>query len=130
MFQNQYLDLPATLLVAKKPGRDNFGIINNQEVPRLQYPGKIEKMMIGKRFLGAFHQKETRSVTTRGRNLSNQFFRQVIVVILKVVHETESLPRYEKFIPPKRRDEGRGGRLHRSSVPPFHSGERSEPAWF
>jgi hypothetical protein len=57
--------------------------------------------MIGKRLLGAFHQKETRAVTTRGGTLCNQFFRQVIVVILKVVHETESLPRYEEFIPPK-----------------------------
>ena len=91
MFQNQYLDLPATLLTAKKPGRDNFGIIDNQEVPRLQQPGKVEKMMVGKRLLGSFHQKETRAVTTRGGNLCNQFFRQGIVVILKVKHLTLGL---------------------------------------
>jgi hypothetical protein len=97
VLQNQYLDLTATLLTAKKPGRDNFGIIDNQEVPRVQQPGKVEKMMVGKRLLGSFHQKETRAVTTRGGNLCNQFFRQVIVVILKAVHGTESLPRYERF---------------------------------
>jgi len=49
MLQNQYLDSTPALLMTKKPGRDDLGVIHHQEIARQKKLGEIEKPVVRER---------------------------------------------------------------------------------
>jgi len=78
------------LFSAEKAGRQNFGIVENQTIARLEILRQVAKMAVFEPAVGAVKHEQPRLRTPLGRMLSNQFFRQVIFQLV-CSHRAETL---------------------------------------
>jgi hypothetical protein len=86
MLQNEYFNAAAAFFATENPRRNHPGVVDHQEVAGQEQLRKIKKMPMFHRPGGAVHNQEARLIPLRERDLSDQFLRQVVVVVFNVEH--------------------------------------------
>jgi hypothetical protein len=86
MLQDKYFNAAAAFFAAEEPGRNHPGIVHHQEVAGGEQLRKVKKVPVFQRPGGTVHNQEARLIPVRKRDLSDQFVRQVVVIVFNVEH--------------------------------------------
>jgi hypothetical protein len=86
MLQNQYFNAATAFFAAEEPGRNHPGIVHHQEVAGEEQLRKVKKVPVFHRPGGTVHNQKARLIPVRKRDLSDQFVRQVVVIVFNVEH--------------------------------------------
>jgi hypothetical protein len=87
MLQNEYFNAAAAFFATENPRRNHPGVVDHQEVAGQEQLREIKKMPIFHIPGRAVHNQEARVIPLRERDLSDQFLRQVVVVVFNVEHQ-------------------------------------------
>jgi hypothetical protein len=84
--QDQDFNAAAAFFATEKPRRNHPGVVDHQEVSRQEQLREVEKVPVFDRPGGTVQNQEARLIPVRERNLSNQFVRQIVVIVFNVEH--------------------------------------------